>query len=344
MIWEDLALAFLNAIGNNHFFNMMQNVKENPAFPALCEGLLEDMNKHTKFVETPTDSQESQEQEACCHKAMAEAFTECRKCLKAVVALMVPMPGHLGSSVQDVLDTTSYEGGVLFVRNVSMTLQNNPSWQALLDETLKTGSQTLKMAPQLKLLEENLRKTVNSQEVDDAYSEAVEAFQSLQTSLRKGATSTLSELLVKKTKMLVRHLVEKAADDVKAEEVDTISSALKMFLQSDGMLELQRKFEEFKGSIAQKLSVSRLREFVGQNVEMQQFDRHSQLSVLLHETEAQTYDPKLLENLQQQCCIAFQVLDAQVGLSFSVDIIDLSHYHYQISTQVLVTHGSTTMY
>lgn len=83
------------------------------------------------------------------------------------------------------------------------------------------------------------------------------------------------------------------------------------------MADFQREFESFKESIASDLALSRLEDFAQSNLDLH---NHSQLSVLLHETEGQLYSKQLIEKLQQLCCVAFQVLDSQAGPFFKFSL------------------------
>ncbi|CAJ1385033.1 unnamed protein product, partial [Effrenium voratum] len=298
--WEAFATSISGALGNDAFFQMVQCPKKNPALQELCEGLLK------AFMEDGADSIEYPSPH------LKEAALRVKRASGCIVSLLVPVAGHCGSSIEDVFHITGYEGQDMLESTLAMSVQSVEQWQVLVDETLKTAAKTKQLAPEVHFLQEQLENSSEPCEVDEALRQALAQLNNYKASLRQGATRSLEKLLSNRVKLVAKQMMSKPAVSLKPEDVDLLTRGISYFLAEEGMADFQREFESFKESIASDLSLSRLEDFAQSNLDLQQFDNHSQLSVLLHETEGQLYSKQLIEKLQQLCCVAFQVLDSQV--------------------------------
>ena len=287
---------------------MVQCPKKNPALQELCEGLLK------AFMEDGADSIEYPSPH------LKEAALRVKRASGCIVSLLVPVAGHCGSSIEDVFHITGYEGQDMLESTLAMSVQSVEQWQVLVDETLKTAAKTKQLAPEVHFLQEQLENSSEPCEVDEALRQALAQLNNYKASLRQGATRSLEKLLSNRVKLVAKQMMSKPAVSLKPEDVDLLTRGISYFLAEEGMADFQREFESFKESIASDLSLSRLEDFAQSNLDLQQFDNHSQLSVLLHETEGQLYSKQLIEKLQQLCCVAFQVLDSQAGPFFKFSL------------------------
>ena len=206
------------------------------------------------------------------NRAAKEAMLLIKKALSALLVLLVPTPGYMGTSPSDAAQVVSYEPVAKSARKdattsdaedftaaLQMFLQDSEFWQGKIDEVLAMGTSSMKLGDRLKDLTTKLAGTDEDGSLNEHFVDAVHSFKDIAGGLRRGATASLEEILVKKTQQCVEKLCgQEDVSETDAANIQVIMKALDLFAPSKHLGDLKQKFLKWQASMAATLNMKEI--------------------------------------------------------------------------------------
>ena len=231
--WQALTAQILSSFGCNEFFAMLESPKLHKHIQIIAEKFL--------GLVSAADVENLD-----MNRAAKEAMLLIKKALSALLVLLVPTPGYMGASPSDVAQVVSYESMAKsarkdattsdaedFMAALQMFLQDSEFWQGKIDEVLAMGTSSMKLGDRLKDLTTKLAGTDEDGSLNEHFVDAVHSFKDIAGGLRRGATASLEEILVKKTQQCVEKLCgQEDVSETDAANIQVIMKVLDLFAPS----------------------------------------------------------------------------------------------------------------
>ncbi|CAE7215294.1 unnamed protein product [Symbiodinium sp. CCMP2592] len=254
---EELQSVTVSALACPGFFNLLES-KNTAALLMLAE----------KYVGAYANDGVPELEDF--HDSGKRACEVMKQALSSLVVLLVPTPGHLGTSPTDVTNVIAYEDAnpklpktanqMDLLGTLQLFFQEDKFWQEAADEVLKLGTSTMKFGDELQDLIDDLSKEdASSDEVSEAFTRSVGRFDLLRKSLRKNATDKLEELIRARVERIIGRMCK--TTEVSQEmsvHISLIMKALGFFPTAKGMMELRSKFVAWQNGMDKELSQQKL--------------------------------------------------------------------------------------
>ncbi|CAE7197680.1 unnamed protein product [Symbiodinium sp. CCMP2592] len=203
------------------------------------------------------------------HESGKHACEVIKQGLSSLIVLLVPTPGHLGTSPTDVSNIITYEDPKFkkdaskmdLLGTLQLFFQEDKFWQEAADEVLKLGTSIMKYGDELQALIDDLSKESEdaSDEVSEAFTRSVGRFDLLRKSLRKNATDKLEKLIRARLERIIGRMCK--TTEISQEmnvHISLIMKALGFFPTAKGIMELRSKFVAWQNGMDKELSQQKL--------------------------------------------------------------------------------------
>ena len=223
--------SMLDAFGNDFLGSLLQNCKTKKASQQILLGICQTMLESMDVVYAEYEAELGELPES-----IQEGLTSVQLFCRAIVALLVPIPGVLGSSAKDVVEVTSCaQDAEPLLCMLKFELQGDFWKPFCLDVTLKAGV-AKELGPKLHGYHRQLTGMIQkSKEASDDSShellantnlekviEVLNQLPSYEDALRAGATSQLRATLKTVVDMLMKQIIK--IDDFDGQPLDRINT------------------------------------------------------------------------------------------------------------------------
>lgn len=183
------------------------------------------------------------------------------RCNRALIVMLHPVLGHLGSSVKDMVDTRNYKGRNSLMNEMKAHFASDEHVHPLYEEVIKFSVGTKKHQEKMLSLQDKLEGQEPS---FPALEDAIQEFPKYKKDLRPMTSDSFKAILVKTIDAKVGTLLtEKVQDANQIEEADLeiLKSGLELFPNEPVLAEKREKLNEFFEKNATQLAEQRMDKF-----------------------------------------------------------------------------------
>ncbi len=253
---QECAYYLMESLASDAFMSwLVDPIKNKSKILPLCEA----------FQKSVVAGKEASDFESL-EKPLQDVATRFSTMTLCILALLHPMPGHLGSSVSHVRAVTQYKGQEppeQALRDIISTNDGDSKtnhWQKMIDEYLTEGQSSILLMPAYNFLMKKLEGIDESNAVDgsviEAITETLNQRIKFKKDMRPGLLKPLDIQLARVAVLVAGKLTSQDHSGHSKGDVDSLCQALSLFPQAEGVQKAAVSLEKRRRSNENRLRAS----------------------------------------------------------------------------------------